>query len=204
MSGLKNLDYFTPGSVSPASLGPVPVAAPPERLTAHTARQLQAALRFTDGQFGRARAAGLIPDPDLRTPRWWGMLIAELLSRRAGILADLPDLVNRDQLSDRLGVSPGEWHRAEEAGLIPAPGCGGYWTARAAADMAARAGQIRSEVPPPCDAGTGPARPARTAAPCVRRYHDQQQVNNDGHGGAAGPVWYRPRHEPGSSRPERS
>src|SRR5262249_54292874 len=121
-----------------------PVAGPPARLTAHTARQLQAALRFTDGQFGRARAAGLIPDPDRRTARGSGRVTAELLRRRAGILAGLPDLVDRDQLSERLGLSPGEWHRAEEAGLIPAPGCGGYWTARAAADMAARAGQIRS------------------------------------------------------------
>jgi hypothetical protein len=44
--------------------------------------------------------------------------------------------------------------------------------------------------PPPCDAGTGPVRPARTAAPCAGRYHDQEPVNQDRSRGLSG-RWQR-------------
>jgi hypothetical protein len=62
--------------------------------------------------------------------------------------------------ADPLGPHPHGWGRGAGAGRVQPPAA-----------------------PPPCDAGTGPARPARTAAPHVRRYHDQEQVNEHGHGG---------------------
>jgi hypothetical protein len=68
----------------------------------------------------------------------------------------------------------------------------------------AGAGRVQPPAaPPPCDAGTGPIRPARTAAPYVRCYHDQEQVNEDGHGGSLPGRCGTGRYGPGSCWPER-
>lgn len=118
------------------------------RTTAHSAAQLQRALDFTPDQWGRARAAGLIPPPDLKTPRWSGTLTDELITRRGDILAQLPDDLSCDQLMSELGLDYPGWRRACDAALIPPPDRGDYWTRPAADELVSRAGQLRGAVPP--------------------------------------------------------
>ena len=118
------------------------------RTTAHSAAQLQRALDFTPGQWGRARAAGLIPPSDLNTPRWSGTLTDALVARRAEILASLPDDLSSEQLMTALGLDCAGWRRARDAGLIPGPSRGDYWTRLAADELVSRAAEIRGAVPP--------------------------------------------------------
>lgn len=116
--------------------------------TAHSATQLQRALDLTPDQWSRARAAGVIPAPDLKTPRWSGALTGTLIERRAAIVAGIPDDLSSDQLTTALGLDYAGWRRAREAGLISDPDRGEYWTRPAADEMVSRAAQIRGSVPP--------------------------------------------------------
>jgi len=61
------------------------------KTTAHSAAQLREALEFTPDQWGMARTGGLIAEPDLKTPRWSGPVVDELVTRREQLLAGLPD-----------------------------------------------------------------------------------------------------------------
>lgn len=119
------------------------------RMTAHTASQLQAALGWNLGQFTRARAAGVIPEPDMKTPRWSGQLVNELLARRDELLASLPDDASEDELMAALGLDYPAWRRGRDAGVIPGPDRGGaYWTRPLADELVAGAEQIRAKIPP--------------------------------------------------------
>jgi hypothetical protein len=127
-----------------------------KKTTAHSASQLQRALDFTPDQWSRVLANGLIPPTDMKTPRWSGPLVDELVARREQILAALPDDLNEQQLRDALGVDYGEWHRACQYGLIPsadrrAPGNrgAGFWAKASVDELIARAEHLRAAIPPP-------------------------------------------------------
>lgn len=118
------------------------------RTTAHTAAQLCRAMDLTPDQLARARAAGLIPGYDMKTPRWSGRLVDELVARRDDILRAIPDDLSQDQLMQELGLTYGQWRRAVDAGLIPGPDRGGeYWTRPLADTLIARAGRLREQAP---------------------------------------------------------
>jgi Exonuclease len=117
------------------------------RTTAHSAAQLQRALGFTAGQWSRARAAGLIPPPDLKTPRWSGPVTDQLTAHRDQILAGLPDDLDSSQLMEELGLDWGNWRRGRDAGLIPPPDRGEYWTRATADALAGRAAELRATIP---------------------------------------------------------
>ncbi|MFI7467501.1 exonuclease domain-containing protein [Nonomuraea sp. NPDC049646] len=118
------------------------------RTTAHNASQLQKAMDITAEQLARAQAAGLIPDHDMKTPRWSGPLVDQLVARRQEILDALPDDLSQDQLMQALGMTYGQWRRAEEAGLLPAPDRGEFWTRPVADELIARADELREQTPP--------------------------------------------------------
>ncbi len=52
----------------------------PRKTTAHSAAQLRGALQFSPDQWGMARAGGLIPEPDMKTPRWSGPVVDALVA----------------------------------------------------------------------------------------------------------------------------
>ncbi|MER5424379.1 3'-5' exonuclease [Streptosporangium roseum] len=124
------------------------MSAPARRTTAHSAAQLRTALGWSEDHWNRARAAGLIPPPDMKTPRWSGPVVDDLVARGADLLAALPDDLSRTQLMELLGLTFGDWRRAEDAGLIGAPDWDPYWTRAAAEDLAGRATQLRQAIPP--------------------------------------------------------
>jgi hypothetical protein len=123
-------------------------AARPRRTTAHTAAQLQAALGWDQAQFGRAVAAGVLPEQDMKTPRWSGAVVDDLVARREELVAAIPDLFDDSQLMGVLELGFGDWRRAREAGLIPGPERPPYWTRAQADALTGRAGQLREEIPP--------------------------------------------------------
>ncbi|MEV8634371.1 hypothetical protein AB0395_22215 [Streptosporangium sp. NPDC051023] len=114
--------------------------------TNHNASQLCQALEFTKDQLARARAAGLVPTPDVKTSRWSGPVVEGLVARRQEILDGLPDDLDAEQLRQSLGLSRRQWDRAREAGLIGEPDRAPYWT-RAAADALARRGEELRQAP---------------------------------------------------------
>lgn len=115
---------------------------------AHTAAQLQHALGWTAGQFGRARAAAVIPEPDMQSPRWSGQLVNQLWERRRDLAEAIPDDLDPEQLRELLGLTYGDWMQALDADLIPAPDRAPYWTRAHAREIAARAEEIRARIPP--------------------------------------------------------
>ncbi|MER5649675.1 3'-5' exonuclease [Streptosporangium sp. NPDC002524] len=121
------------------------------RTTAHSATQLRLALGWTEDQLNRARAAALIPDPDLKTPRWSGPVVDDLVARRADLLEQLPDDLSDSQFMTLLGVGYGDWRRGRDAGLIPDPDRHPYpyWTRALAEEVAGRSQEIRQAIPPP-------------------------------------------------------
>ncbi|MGV9779341.1 hypothetical protein [Streptosporangium sp. NPDC003464] len=124
------------------------MSVPVRRTTARTATQLVQAMDITADQFARAHAAGLVPDPDMKT-RWSGPVVDDLVARRQEILdAILVDYLDEQQLREALGMSWDDWKRALEADLIPAPDRGDYWTRPAADALIAQAGRLRAEIPP--------------------------------------------------------
>jgi hypothetical protein len=124
------------------------MAAKPRRTTAHTAAQLQQALGWSEGQFGRAVAAGILPEQDMKTPRWSGGVVDDLVARSAELAAAIPDDLDDSQLMKALELDYGDWRRAREAGLIPDPARPPYWTRAQADELACRAEQLRGSIPP--------------------------------------------------------
>lgn len=119
------------------------------RTRAHDAKELAAALGWPPEQFSKATAAGVIPAPDMKTPRWSGPLVEDLVARRDQLAAAIPDLVGTDELMGLLSISYGEWARGIDYGAIPRPDVGtGWWSRALADDLAGRAEQIRAEIPP--------------------------------------------------------
>ncbi|MFI6513286.1 exonuclease domain-containing protein [Streptosporangium sp. NPDC050855] len=118
------------------------------RRTAHTATQLQEAMGISADQLARARAAELVPPPDMKTPRWSGPVVDDLVARRQEILGSLPDDLDEAQLREALGMSWGDWKRAREAGVLPAPDRGEFWTRALADELIGRAEQLRAATPP--------------------------------------------------------
>jgi hypothetical protein len=129
------------------------------RTTAHSAAQLQRALEFTPDQWGRARAAGLIPQPDLKTPRWSGRLTDTLITRRGEILAALPDDLTSTQLMTALDL--------DYAGVGGAPATPGSSPRRTGAT-------------------TGPRRPSASWCPEARRSAARFHRSRSAHGAAPG------------------
>ena len=119
------------------------------RTTAHSATQLRLALGWTEDQMSRARAAALIPEPDMKTPRWSGPVVDDLVARRTELLAQLPDDLSDSEFMTLLGVEYGDWKRGRAAGLIPDPDRPPYWTRALAEEVAGRAQEIRQAIPPP-------------------------------------------------------
>ncbi|MEV7012033.1 3'-5' exonuclease [Streptosporangium sp. NPDC051022] len=124
------------------------MSVPARRTIAHTATQLVQAMDITADQFARAHAAGLVPDPDMKTPRWSGPVVDDLVARRQEILEAIPDDLDEQQLREALGMSWGDWKRAWEADLIPAPDRGEFWTRPLAEEIIGRAEQLRATTPP--------------------------------------------------------
>jgi hypothetical protein len=95
-----------------------------------------------------ARAGGLIPEPDMKTPRWSGPVVDALVARREQLLADLPDYATANELMDALGLEYGDWRRGLDAGVIAASDQGEYWSRPLVQDLQARAEEIRASIPP--------------------------------------------------------
>lgn len=120
------------------------------RTTAHDHKQLAVVLGWTVGQVDKAVVLGVLPAYDLRTPRWKGATVDALAERRQE-LADALDetaLLTVDEMRTLLGLDHGDWHRGREHAVIPGPDCGRFWSRAAAGALAARAGQLREQIPP--------------------------------------------------------
>ncbi|MFI6816073.1 3'-5' exonuclease [Nonomuraea sp. NPDC050328] len=145
----------TPHTPTPSQTPAVPIspmAARPRRTSvrtlAHTSRQLREALGWEEGLFNRALAAGVVPPPDMQTPRWSGRVVDDLLARRDQLTAAVPDLLDAFQARERAGLSYSEWRRAEDAGLLPAAQMPPYWPPGQVDELAARAEALREQIPP--------------------------------------------------------
>lgn len=115
---------------------------------AHSAAQLRQALEWTADQWARGQAVGLIPPCDMKTPRWSGGVVNELLARRDELTAALPDWADQDQVRARLDVDFGQWRRGSDAAVIPGPDRGGAWWSRELVDeLVARRDQIVAAIP---------------------------------------------------------
>jgi hypothetical protein len=125
-------------------------AAAPRRTTAHDHKQLAAALGWTLIQVDKAVAAGVLPPYDLTTPRWRAVTVGALVQRGGELAAALDEgaLLTAGEMITRLGLEAGEWNRGRDHGVIPGPGQGGFWTREAADNLAARAGELRGQIPP--------------------------------------------------------
>ncbi|MEV4254071.1 hypothetical protein AB0J52_13010 [Spirillospora sp. NPDC049652] len=97
----------------------------------------------------RAVAAHVLPPFDLKTPRWSGPLVDQILADAERYAAAIPDLVDDQQMRDLLGWDYGQWRRAADAGLLPDPDLGRFWTRAAAEHLAARGGALAEQIPPP-------------------------------------------------------
>ncbi|MEU6718325.1 3'-5' exonuclease [Nonomuraea sp. NPDC046802] len=117
------------------------------RTRAHTATQLRQALHFTEDEFARCRAAGLIPDPDLKTPRWSGPKVDQLVADRERLLEELPDDFADNELRAALGLDYGAWRRGRDAAVIPDPDRPPYWT-RALARQIIADRDLMARIPP--------------------------------------------------------
>lgn len=123
----------------------------PRKTKVHSPAQLQAALRLNASAWARARYAELVPGPDRAAGTYSGELVDELVARAEQIRADVPaDLLTEGDL--RAAVAPGyehnaEWRRAEEAGLIPAPDHGAFYSRQSVAEMLADPEAWRASIP---------------------------------------------------------
>jgi hypothetical protein len=125
-------------------------ASPARRTTAHDHKQLAAALGWTVVQVDKASNMNVLPPYDLKTPRWKGATVDDLVTRREELAAALDEsaLLTEGEMVTRLGLEPGEWRRGRDHGVIPGPGRGGFWTRAAADELAARIGELREQIPP--------------------------------------------------------
>jgi hypothetical protein len=120
--------------------------------------QLAAYLGLEQWQFARARAIGLIPDPDRPRGRWSGGVAAVVLvcagqiRAAAGLVPDLGAVRAAEVLAGRLGVAvtPDGVEELARRGLVPVAGSfKGYpvyngWALEAFADTAAAAEATRA------------------------------------------------------------
>lgn len=121
------------------------VAAPVTR--AQSAAELASLLQVSADTLARARAAGLIGAPDMKTPRWSAAAVAAILAAREQILAALPDDLDAEQMRDALGLERGAWRRGRDAGAIRGPDRGEYWTRASADALIARREQLAAAIP---------------------------------------------------------
>jgi hypothetical protein len=120
------------------------------RTTAHDHKQLAAALGWTITQVGKAVVQGVLPAYDLKTPRWRGATVDDLVTRREELAATLDEsaLLTEGEMVTRLGLDAGDWRRGRDHGVIPGPDRAGFWTRTAAEGLAAQADGLREKIPP--------------------------------------------------------
>jgi hypothetical protein len=123
---------------------------PAQRTTAHDHKQLAAALGWTVVQVDKAAVLGVLPPHDLKTPRWKAVTVDELAARRDELAAALDDsaLLTEEEIIAALGLAWGDWRRGRDHGVIPGPDAGGFWTRETAQGLAARAADLREQIPP--------------------------------------------------------
>jgi hypothetical protein len=120
------------------------------RTTAHDHKQLASVLGWTVVQVDKRVVLGVLPAYDLRTPRWKGATVDAVAERRQE-LADALDetaLLTVDEMRTLLGLDHGDWHRGRDHAVIPGPDRGPFWSRAVADALAARAGQLREQIPP--------------------------------------------------------
>lgn len=101
----------------------------------HNDKALRTALGLSDRAWAKARWAGLVPDADRAAGTWSGHIVEELVARADEIRRSIPDVLDADELQSALGADWGQWHRAWEAGLIPARDATPYWTRARVAEL---------------------------------------------------------------------
>lgn len=118
------------------------------RKSAHSHAQLAEALGWNTDQVARAVAAGILSPYDMKTPRWSGPLVDEMVARREELTAAIPDDLDDSELMALLGIGYGDFRRGRDAEVIPGPDRAPYWTRALAEELAGRAEQIRVAIPP--------------------------------------------------------
>jgi len=113
----------------------------------HNAAKLAEALGLGGGRWAKARWAGLVPDPDRAAGTWSGPLVDELLARAEAIRAAIPDVLTLGELENALGLDFGERRRAEQAGVLPAPDRGEFFSRQAADALVAQVEAVRARIP---------------------------------------------------------
>lgn len=123
---------------------------PVRRTTAHDHKQLAAALGWTIVQVDKALILNVLPPHDLKTPRWKGATVDDLVARREELAAVLDEsaLLTEGEMATRLGLDGGDWRRGRDHGVIPGPDRAGFWTRAAAEGLAAQADGLREKIPP--------------------------------------------------------
>lgn len=123
----------------------------PRRTTAHDHKQLAAVLGWTVVLVDKAAVLGVLPAYDLKTPRWRGATVDELVARREELAAALDEsaLLTEGEMVTRLGLDGGDWRRGRDHGVIPGPDRAGlFWTRAAAEGLAAQVAELREKIPP--------------------------------------------------------
>lgn len=125
-------------------------ASPARRTTAHDHKQLAAALGWTVVQVDKASIMNVLPPHDLKTPRWKGATVDDLVARREELAAALDEsaLLTEGEMVTRLGLDGGDWRRGRDNGVIPGPDRAGFWTRAAAEGLAAQVAELRERIPP--------------------------------------------------------
>jgi DNA polymerase III epsilon subunit-like protein len=120
------------------------------RTTAHDHKQLAAVLGWTVVQVDKAVVLGVLPPYDLRTPRWRAVTVDALAEREHALAAALDEgaLLTAGEMMSRLGLDYGDWRRGFDAGVIPAPDAGGFWSKAVADGLAARSAELKEQIPP--------------------------------------------------------
>lgn len=153
------------------------------RTRAHNHRELAAVLDWTETDVDKALTLGILPEHDLKTPRWKGATVDSLAARLAELDAafDREALLTEGEARTTVGLERGTWYRGREHGIIPGPDRGAFWTREAADALKARAAELRDQVPPP------PLGAARCAALLAEQtglpveYEDVVTLNAMGH-----------------------
>jgi hypothetical protein len=138
-------DEMTTGT---SSAVPPPRKPKTRKTKAHDVRELAAVLGWTDGQIARALAAGVLPPFDMRTPRWSGATVDALAARAGELAAAIPDLADDAEVRQVLGLGYGDFKRGRDAGAVPGPDVGEFWSRALLEEMAGRAQEIGAAIPP--------------------------------------------------------
>jgi hypothetical protein len=122
----------------------------PRRTTAHDHKQLAEALGWTVVQVNKAVLLGVLPPYDLKTPRWKAVTAGALVRRREELAAALDEgaLLTEAEMMALLELEYGDWRRGRDHDVIPGPDRSGFWSRAAAGELAARAEQVRGQIPP--------------------------------------------------------